>query len=120
MRPGEGERVDPAHRQTEEGEAVQPERVGERFDVGDHRPGPVEGSPVAVAVTALVQRDDPPFGDRLGQPAPGRGMTGEAVEHEEGRRGVGAPRQVVETQARQRDVVRLHRGSLAPPPPISS
>jgi hypothetical protein len=105
-----------AHRQAHQDDPVQAERVEEAEDISDHQPAAVFGRPVGVAVTALVERQDPvPVVEGSGRVVPRVGVAAEPVEHHQ-RRGVPAPVEVVERQTVEVDLPRSgHRGGHGSP-----
>ena len=103
---GEGDGHAPAHREPDERDAREPDRVDEGRQVARHRCHRVVavGSRVRVAVTALVEDQNPVAGgERARLVVPGPGVTGDPVEqHHGGRRG-GSPVQEVKLLAVQHE-----------------
>jgi len=103
---GEGDGHAPAHREPDDREVPEPERVGEGREVGRHRRHGVVavGRRIRIAVTALVEREDAVArGEGARLVVPGAGVAGDPVEqHDRGRRGV-SPFGVVKPLAVQRE-----------------
>ena len=88
-----------------------PSGVQEGEQIADHRPRPVEGGPVGVTVTALVQGQHAVLvGQGAGRVIPRVGVPGEAVQHDQ-RGSVSTPVEIVEADAVELHVSRGPRGA---------
>ena len=78
---------------TEQHEAIERQRLDDRFQIGQIGVGVIIARrvPVAFAPAALVDRDQSIFGQRRGQLPPGAGKAAQAVQQHDGRRARVAP-----------------------------